>query len=142
MALLTGVRVVYAVARDGLFLRAFAHTSRARVPDVALAVTGALAVAYVLSPLRHLADLFVVGAWPFYAVGSLATIVLRRKEPGLPRPHRTVGYPYTVLLFAAGSLAVVAGYALVHTAHSLVSLGVIALGVPVYAVARWARRGR
>lgn len=140
VALLTGSRVVYAVAADGHFLRAFAHTSRAAVPDVAVAACGALAVGYVVSPLGHLGEVFVVGAWPFYAVGALATIVLRRKEPGLPRPHRTVGYPYTILVFAAASLAIVAGYAITRPVHTAISLGVIALGLPVYALAGRARR--
>jgi APA family basic amino acid/polyamine antiporter len=134
VALLTGSRVVYAVARDGLFLRAFAHTSRTAVPDVAVTASGALAVAYVVSPLGHLGEMFVVGAWPFYAVGAVATVVLRRTEPALPRPHRTVGYPVTIVVFALASLAIVAGYAMTRPMQTAISLGVIAVGLPVYAL--------
>lgn len=140
VGLLTGSRVVYAVANDGLFFRAFAHTSFRGVPDVAVAVTGALAVVYVVSPLGHLGEMFVVGAWPFYALGAMAAVVLRRKEPALRRPYRAVGYPYVNVLFAAGSLAVVVGYAVSRPVQTSMSLGVIALGWLLCVVkGRWRR---
>ena len=140
VALLTGSRVVYAVAADGLFFKIFAHTSRAAVPDAAVAVSGTLAVGYVLSPLGRLGDVFVIGAWPFYAAGAMATLVLRRKDPGLARPYRTPGYPLTNIVFALASLAIVAGYAVTRRNDTLASLGVIALGGPVYLAVRRARR--
>lgn len=140
VALLTGSRVVYAVAHDGLFWPTFARTTRAGAPAAAVLYCGVIAAAYVASPLGHLGEVFVVGSWPFYAAGALACVVLRHKEPLLPRPHRTVGYPYTIALFVAASMAVVLGYAFTRPLHTVISLGVVALGVPLFMIARRAQR--
>lgn len=134
VALLTGSRVVYAVARDGLFLRTFARTSPAGAPYVAVIVCGVLAMGYLTAIGGALADLFVVGAWPFYAIAALATIRLRRTEPDLPRPHRTLGYPVSVIVFSVTSIAIVASYAITRPGKTFVSIGLIALAAPVYAV--------
>jgi APA family basic amino acid/polyamine antiporter len=140
VALLTGTRVVHALARSGGIFRALGHTSRSGAPDAALATTGALAIAFLGSRLGYLGEVFVVGAWPFYALGAIATIVLRRREPDLARPYRTLGYPYTIVAFALGSLAIVAGYAVAQPKQTLVSFGLIALGVPVYVARRRSRK--
>ncbi|MBC7543708.1 MAG: amino acid permease [Candidatus Sericytochromatia bacterium] len=136
VALLTGSRVVYAVAADGLFLKAFARTSPQGVPDVAIMACGALAVLYIVSPVGRLGELFVIGAWPFYACGAVATIVLRRREPALPRPVRTWAYPLPIVVFALASVAIVIGYGMTNPWQTLLSFGLIGLGVPVYGLFR------
>jgi len=140
VALLTGSRVVYAVAADGLFFKAFAHTSARHVPDVAVIACGLLAVLYLVSPVGRLGDLFVIGAWPFYALGAVATIVQRRREPGLPRPVRTLAYPLPILVFAGAALAIVFSYGVTNPWQTLLSFGLIGLGLPVYWAFRTVRR--
>jgi APA family basic amino acid/polyamine antiporter len=136
VALLTGSRVVFAVAADGLFFKAFAHTSQHHVPDVAVIACGLLAVLYLVSPVGRLGDMFVIGAWPFYALGAVATMVLRHKEPLLNRPVRTMAYPLPILVFAAASLAIVASYAVTNPWQTFLSFGLIGMGLPVYAAFR------
>ena len=143
VALLTGSRVIYAVARDGLFLPAFARTSARGVPSVALVASCVLAVLYVSSPVGDLANVFVIGAWPFYALAAVATVRLRSREPALARPYRTPGYPWTPVVFAAVSLGVVASYGITQPWQLGMSVGIIALGGPVYGWYAWQlRRGR
>jgi amino acid transporter len=136
VALLTGSRVVFAVAADGLFFKAFAHTSRHHVPDVAVIACGLLAVLYLISPVGRLGDMFVIGAWPFYALGAVATMVLRHKEPQLVRPIRTLAYPLPIVVFAAASLAIIGSYGVTNPWQTLLSFGLIGLGLPVYAAFR------
>lgn len=136
VALLTGSRVVFAVAADGLFFKAFARTSAHHVPDVAVLACALLAVLYLVSPVGRLGDVFVVGAWPFYALGAVATMVLRRREPSLPRPVRTLAYPWPILVFAAASVAIVGSYAVTNPWQTVLSFGLIGLGLPVYAAFR------
>jgi APA family basic amino acid/polyamine antiporter len=130
------------VAADGLFFKAFAHTSRHHVPDVAVIACGLLAVLYLVSPVGRLGDMFVIGAWPFYALGAVATMVLRRREPDLPRPVRTLAYPLPIVVFAAASLAIVISYGVTYPWQTLLSFGLIALGLPVYAAFRYWRPDR
>ncbi len=140
VALLTGSRVVYAVAADGLFIKAFARTSPSGVPDVAIMACGALAVLYVVSPVGRLGELFVIGAWPFYAFGAVATMVLRRREPALARPVRTWAYPLPILVFTVASVAIVAGYGMTNPWQTLLSFGLIGVGLPVFWAFRRHRR--
>lgn len=141
IGMLTGTRVVAALGDDGGLLRGLAARGPAGTPDRAIAATAALAMAYGASTrLGRLAEVFVVGAWPFYALGALAVIVLRRREPALPRPYRVPGYPWTPLVFFAATLGMLGSFA--RSAPWLVaaSAGIIALGLPVYALGR--RLGR
>jgi len=47
----------------------------------------------------HLTDFVIFGGSIFYAMAVAAVFVLRWKRPGLPRPYRTWGYPFTPALY-------------------------------------------
>ena len=79
-----------------------------------------------------------MGAWPFYALGAAATVRLRARDPGAPRPFRTPWMPYACALFGAVTLAMLATFAWQSPRQVLGSFAVIALGVPL---GRWALRG-
>ena len=137
IGMLTGTRVIAAMGEEGGALRGLAVTGRAGTPDRAIVATAVLAAAYGLSAqLGRLAEVFVVGAWPFYALGALATIALRRKEPALARPYRVPGYPWTPLVFFAGTAWMLVSFARTSPKLVAASFGVIALGLPVYAISR------
>jgi APA family basic amino acid/polyamine antiporter len=141
IGMLTGTRVIAAMGEEGGALRGFAVLGRAGTPDRAIVATALLAMAYGLSAqLGRLAEVFVVGAWPFYALGALATIALRRKEPELKRPYRVPGYPWTPLLFFVATVGMLVSFARTSPRLVALSFGVIALGAPVYELARrWGR---
>jgi len=52
----------------------------------------------------QLADKFILGIWPFYALAVAGVYVLRRKRPDLERPYRVLGYPVVPALFLLASL--------------------------------------
>ncbi|APW60056.1 APC family permease [Paludisphaera borealis] len=57
------------------------------------------------TPLYDILRTYVIfGATIFYMLTITSVFVLRVKQPDLPRPYRTWGYPFTPLLFVAGSL--------------------------------------
>jgi APA family basic amino acid/polyamine antiporter len=101
-------RVAFALSRDGL---SFAFLGRAHprwsTPHYAIWIHAAVAVLLValLRDFDRLTTYFVVVEWSalLFAVG--AVLVLRRREPGAPRPFRTPGYPWVPLVFLAGTLA-------------------------------------
>ena len=66
----------------------------------------------------------------------------RRKEPGLARPFRVPGYPFVPLLFAATALWIVVNTLVATPRESLLGLGFIALGIPVYFLQRAWRKAR
>lgn len=137
IGMLTGTRVVFASAEDSRLWGWLRETSRWEVPAAAILVTAALASGYVVSSwMARLAEVFVVGAWPFYALGALAVARLRRQEPALPRPFRVPWYPWPVAIFVLASAAMLAALALRQPGPTLGSLGLLALGVPLYALSR------
>ena len=142
-SMLTGPRIFYAMAEDGLFFQAVGRMHpRYRTPATAILLTGALGVGFVLlRTFEQLADAFVLGIWPFYALAAAAVFVLRRKRPDARRPVRTWGYPVVPVLFLVAAAFLLVN-ALVSDPNSWIPFGVIAAGVPVYWVWRTvARRG-
>lgn len=137
IGMLTGTRVVQAMGADGSFVRLLGRTNPQGAPDVAIAVTTLLAIGYVRLPsMGALAEVFVVGAWPFYALGALATVVLRAREPLLPRPFRTPWHPLPEAIFTLAATALVGSYALSDTRSFARSVVTILAGLPLYFIAR------
>jgi APA family basic amino acid/polyamine antiporter len=132
-SILSGGRVPYAMAKDGLMFKSFSNLSATRVPVAALAFQGIWACLLALSgSFDTLTDYVIFGSWIFYALVTSSVFVFRRKYPDAERPYRAFGYPVVPVLFI-----LVAGWLLVNTvitnpANSLVGMGLIALGLPVY----------
>ncbi|MER3426872.1 MAG: amino acid permease [Pyrinomonas sp.] len=133
-SILTGARVPFAMARDGLFLQSLAKLSaRSRVPIGALIAQAIWAGLLALSgSFDTLTDYVIFGSWIFYGLTTSAVFVLRRRRPDVPRPYRAWGYPVVPALFL-----VVTAWLLVMTLktaplRSFIGLGLIALGLPVY----------
>lgn len=140
-SMMTGPRIFFAMADRGLFFPTIARVSpRFQSPSVAIWLATALGAGYVLvNNFQQLADKFILGIWPFYALAVAAVFVLRRTRPDLPRPYRTLGYPVVPLVFLAASVAMVVNALVTDLANTGVTFGIILAGVPAYYV--W-RRGR
>src|SRR5437879_6761597 len=101
VTVLTGARIPFAMARDGVFFR-FAkriHPSF-RTPSGALIFLGSVAALLALSgTYEELYSLFVFAAWIFFALPALALFRLRRDEPTLSRRYAACDHPWPTLLF-------------------------------------------
>jgi APA family basic amino acid/polyamine antiporter len=131
---LTGPRVYYAMAKDGLFFRKMASVHpKFHTPYVSILVVGAWSIILSLSgTFEQLLRYAVFGNWIFMGLAAAAVFILRRKRPDLPRPYKTLGYPVTPAVFLLAAVFVV-GSALVGAFHdSSRGLIIIALGVPAY----------
>jgi amino acid transporter len=133
-SVMTGPRIFFAMADRGLFFRGVARVSpRFRSPSVAIWLATVLGVIYVLqNNFAQLANMFILGIWPFYALAVAGVFVLRRTRPDLDRPYRVVGYPVVPALFLVASLAMVVNALVTDPIKTGVTLGIIALGAPVY----------
>jgi len=133
-SMMTGPRIFFAMADRGLFFRAIARVSpRFQSPSVAIWLATALGVIYVLlNDFQQLADKFILGIWPFYALAVAAVFVLRRTQPDLPRPYRTWGYPVVPILFLLASVGMVLNALWTDPVNTGITFGIILTGVPVY----------
>jgi len=131
---MTGPRIFFAMAEDGLFFRAIAEVHpRFGTPARSIVLMAGLGTIYVnIRTFAQLADQFVVGLWPFYAAGVVALFVLRRRHPEAERPYRTWGYPWTPALFLIGAVFLLGNYLISEPRTFAVDMAVIASGVPVY----------
>jgi amino acid transporter len=142
-SMMTGPRIFFAMADRGLFFQTIARVSpRFQSPSVAIWLATALGVIYVLlNDFQQLADKFILGIWPFYAMAVGAVFVLRRSRPDLPRPYRTWGYPAVPVLFLLASLAMVVNALWTDPVNTGITFGIILAGVPAYfAWTAWGRR--
>ena len=133
-SMMTGPRIFFAMADRGLFFQSIARVSpRFQSPSVAIWLATALGVIYVLlNDFQQLADKFILGIWPFYALAVGAVFILRRTRPDLPRPYRTWGYPVVPVLFLLASLAMVVNALWTDPLNTGITFGIILAGVPAY----------
>jgi basic amino acid/polyamine antiporter, APA family len=138
---ITAPRVYFAMAKDDLFFRKLADV-HPRFGTPALAVMAGTAWAMVLAAtgtFEQLLTYVVFVGWIFYALGAIGVFVLRRREPGAARPFKVPGYPWTTLAFILAALALVGNTIATQPGRAAVGIGVVLLGVPVYAAWRTVR---
>jgi len=131
---LAGARVVYAMARDGLFFRGVARVHpRHRTPVAALLLHGL--VAGVLTLTGTYSDLLTMTAFSsllFNVLTVLGLFVLRRRRPDLVRPYRVWGYPVVPLLFVAVALFFLVYTPVAEPRYTGFGLLLTVAGVPAY----------
>jgi APA family basic amino acid/polyamine antiporter len=133
-AILAGARLLFAMARDGVFLPAAAKVHpRYRTPHVAIVALSAWSAVLALSgSYEQLFTYVMFSSILLHMIGAIGLFRLRRMRPDHPRPYRVWGYPFVPGVFIASSLAFVMNTLFEKPAESLAGLGLLALGLPVY----------
>ena len=136
---MSGARIPFAAARDGLFFRWFAHIHpRFQSPSNALAVQGLLSTVLLLflSRFQQLFELTVFAEWLFYMLAASTIFVYRRKSPAMPRPYKVWGYPWLPAIFVfCAAVVLVSSYA-GNLKGSLIGTALILSGLPILALVR------
>jgi APA family basic amino acid/polyamine antiporter len=131
-------RVVFAMSRDGLLSRRVAAVNAGGTPALALFLSTAVAVLFVVfartfqTVITVLAFFFVAN----YTLSFVAIIVLRRREATAVRPYRAWGYPWSTAVALAGSVGFLIGAAAGDTRNTVVAGLLLAVSYPVYRVVR------
>jgi len=139
---LTGPRMYFAMARDGLFFRSLSEVHpRFGTPAFAVAASAVWATLLALSgTFEQLFTYVVFASWMFAALAAASVFVLRRRRPDAPRPFRVPGYPVTPALFIAAAVAIVLNTVVARPVQALIGLGIVASGLPAYFVWMWLAR--
>jgi basic amino acid/polyamine antiporter, APA family len=134
--ILTGPRVYYAMAKEGLFFPIFGKvSSRFRIPIFSILIQGVWASCLtLLGTFQELFTYVIFTAWIFYGLAGLAVIVLRIRQPEIERPFRVPGYPWLPALFALAALGMTVNAVVASPLHALFGIGLILTGLPVYVV--------
>jgi APA family basic amino acid/polyamine antiporter len=136
VALMAQSRIAFAMARDGLLLRAIGRVHpRFGTPYLAILIMGGWAVILLLMTQGKMGGLLtanVFPAWIFQGLAAASVLVLRRREPTLPRPYHVVGYPFVPLAFVGAAIVGVVSAFVSAPGMSMVGVALLALGAVVY----------
>jgi basic amino acid/polyamine antiporter, APA family len=138
-SVMTGSRVLFATAADGLLFKPIATVDRRfQTPAVAIWLSATLGVIFVLvGTFEQLADTFVTAIVPFYALAVGAVFILRRR-PDYHPPFRVPGYPVVPAIFILATILLLGNAIVDPTSRvpTLAVLGVILLGIPIFLITK------
>jgi APA family basic amino acid/polyamine antiporter len=134
-SIITGARVTYAQARDGLLFGVLSRVHpRYATPAVALWTQCALSctACWFLETFAALSATFVFTMWIFYGLAGASIFILRARRPDAARPFRCWGYPFVPAIFVLSSVTMTVITIADNPWGSLPWLGVLLAGVPIY----------
>src|ERR1700678_1948056 len=132
---LSGARVPFAAARDGLFFRQLAWVHpRFHTPAAALILQAVLSSLLLLAIGRFQAlfSLAIFSEWLFYALTASTIFVFRHREPNADRLYSIWGYPVLPALFILAAVVLLVFSFVDQLRNSLIGTFVILLGIPVH----------
>jgi APA family basic amino acid/polyamine antiporter len=132
---LSGARVPFAAARDGLFFKQLAHVnSRYKTPANALILQAVLSTLLLLAIGRFQAlfSLAIFSEWLFYALTASTIFVFRHREPNATRPYSIWGYPVLPALFIIAAVVLLVFSFADQPRNSLIGTAIILFGIPVH----------
>ena len=93
-------RILFAMGRDGMLPHVFARVSpRTQTPvNNTIIVAIVVAILAAIVPLDYLIDVVSIGTLTAFIVVSLGVLILRYREPDLPRGFKVPGFPVTPIL--------------------------------------------
>jgi basic amino acid/polyamine antiporter, APA family len=130
-----GPRVTMTMGEDVPLLKVFSKKAANGVPVTALLFQLAVAAALMLTQSFEAVLEFIQFALTFCSfLTVLGVIVVRYRQPDLPRPYKVWGYPLTPFIFLAVTLFVLAHLAVVRPLQSLASFSTMLAGLAIYAI--------
>ncbi|ANJ68637.1 APC family permease [Latilactobacillus curvatus] len=132
---MTGMRIPYAMALENRlpFSRQLRSLSKTGAPVVSGLVQISIAIVMMfMGGFNTLTDMLVVVIWIFYILTFIAVFILRKREPDLPRPYRTLGYPVIPVIAILGGIFIVVNTLFTQTMLTLIGIGITLLGLPFY----------
>ncbi len=139
---LSGARVPFAAARNGLFFQQLAHVSRFKTPSSSLLLQATLTSLLLLAIGRFQAlfSLAIFGEWLFYALTASTVFIFRGRDGSRPRPYSVWGYPVLPAFFIAAATVLLVFSFADQPRNSLLGTAIILLGIPIHYLFQRRRR--
>jgi APA family basic amino acid/polyamine antiporter len=132
--LLSGARVYYAMAVDGLFFKTVGHLDpRYNTPARSLIVQGIwTSILCISGSYGQLLDYIIFAVLIFYILTIASIFVLRKKQPDAPRPYRAFGYPVLPAIYVIMAAYIAIVLLLYKPQYTWPGLIIVLIGIPVY----------
>ena len=136
--ILSGARVYYAMAKDGLFFRSVARLNPSyKTPAISLMVQMVWTCVLCISgSYGQLLDYIIFAVLVFYVLTILGLFVLRRTHPEAERPYKAVGYPVLPAIYIVMALFIDIVLLRYKPQYTWPGLLIVLLGIPVYYIWR------
>jgi APA family basic amino acid/polyamine antiporter len=135
--IIAGPRISRVIGEDYRLFRALGRTTSKDIPVLAIVVQGLLSVFYIVTSTFDQVIVFIgftLNLFTFMTV--LGVMRMRKKRPDLPRPYKTIGYPWVPLAFLVIHVYIIVYGLIFRPKESLAGLGLTAVGLVVYALDR------
>lgn len=137
--MLTAPRVYFAMAEDGLFFKAVGQLHpKTRVPMVAIALQGLLAIVIALSGRYEQILNYVVSVdFIFFGLTAACVFVFRKRQGNRDKGEKNTitsvpGHPFTTGLFVVICWVVVINTVYKYPENTLIGLAILLAGIPAY----------
>lgn len=130
---LTDPRIPYAMAQEGDFPSFLTKLSPYKTPTNGFILQTVLATFYIITgTFDALTNLVVFTMYIFFVMCMVGVLILRRREPELPRPYKVPLYPVVPALGILGGIYILYATLTTDTLNALYGIAVTVLGIPVY----------
>jgi APA family basic amino acid/polyamine antiporter len=132
---LFSTRTLYAMSTDGLFFRVASRVNRGGTPTLALALSTAVGICFcIFQEFIRVIDMLAFFFVANYTLSFLSTFRLRSTEPGLLRPYRAWGYPWTTGIALTASLLFLAGALYTDRVNTPWAFGILVASYPAFRI--------
>ncbi|QTE37372.2 amino acid permease [Mucilaginibacter gossypii] len=135
--ILSGARVYYTMAKDGLFFKKTGSLNKFGVPQFGLWIQCVVASLLCLSGrYGDLLDMISFVVVVFYVLTILGIFILRAKLPDAERPYKAIGYPILPALYIVMGIAFCILLLVYKQSFTLIGLGIVLIGLPIYYISQ------
>jgi basic amino acid/polyamine antiporter, APA family len=135
---LFSTRTLYAMSSDGLFFRAASRVNPGGTPVLALVLSTAVGMAFcIFQQFIRVIDMLAFFFVANYTLSFISTFRLRAKEPGLLRPYRAWGYPWTTGIALSASVLFLAGALYTDRVNTPWAFGILVASYPIFRVVKF-----
>ena len=140
--ILSGARVYYTMAKDGLFFRQVGTLNKNAVPAKALWIQCIWTSLLCLSgKYNELLNYVVFVVLIFYILTLVGIFILRKKRPDIERPYKAFGYPVLPIIYCLLALTICIGLFILQPKQTWPGAIIVLLGIPLYYIALRTKKG-
>lgn len=131
--IMSGARVYYSMAKDGLFFKKVGVLNKNAVPEIGLWLQCIIASLWALSgKYGNLLDMISFVVVVFYMLTIIGIFILRKTRPDMPRPYKAFGYPFLPIIYILMGIAFCVLLIIYKPEYTWPGLIIVLLGIPVY----------
>jgi APA family basic amino acid/polyamine antiporter len=135
--ILSGARVYYTMAKDGVFFKRTSTLNKFGVPQFGLWIQCLVASILCLSGrYGDLLDMISFVVVIFYVLTILGIYILRAKNPNAERPYKAIGYPILPAIYIIMGLAFCLLLIIYKPQFTWPGLIIVLIGIPIYYISQ------